>query len=360
MEALVIRVPSAPIGLFFAIILGLVPGCQPTPEPKAPEPSPPVAKKAEAPNAEIKEAKEAIEVKVVAPVSPAAPAAVAKAKDNPLLAELLGGVAVPGAGTVKLPPPTMADGLDADGQRQAINKILPSHTTYAQFIDRSSSAPVGLKIRTVPAAEVCRTVDLCFVAHGRWSTLISDKFADSVFKTKKNAEQGKGVLVRAGFLTPEEMRKRGLDADKKTLEKSRYFYTTFTLLDRVEVSTTRHAMLTQTPSSVVVAARVDGQFADDPQYSNYWRSVDRDAAGQLVYGKKQPYIGAGFYMKVTKLAKPADTVFVEYHSVFHEPKGWFDGENLLRSKLPTIAQFEAKQFRSRLAKASEGEKKEAE
>ena len=57
-------------------------------------------------------------------------------------------------------------------------------------------------------------------------------------------------------------------------------------------------------------------------------------------------------MKITRLSQPAGTIFVEYHSVFHEPKGWFDGENLLRAKLPTIAQFQVQQFRGKLARAS--------
>jgi hypothetical protein len=118
------------------------------------------------------------------------------------------------------------------------------------------------------------------------------------------------------------------------------------------VSATRYALLTRKPASVVLACKVDPRFEKDAEYPNGWRSIERDAAAQLVYGPKQPYSGAGFYVRITKLAKPAGAIFVEYHSAFWEPKGWFDGENLLRAKLPTIANHEVKQFRGKWAKAS--------
>jgi hypothetical protein len=355
------------LALLFATSLGFLAGCGEAPPARKTAEAPSREKKADTPKEEAKPVPPAPAPPAPAPPAPAPPAPAATTTPptaatpaatvpdkNPLLAELLAdGIAVPGGAAIPLTKPAMLDGLDAEAQSRAIASVLPPRTTLKQFMDKSSSAPISLKVRTIPGKEVCRAVDLWFVAHGKWTTLTSNKFADRVFKTKKQSEEGKGVLVRAGFLTPAETRKRGLDAGEKARQKSRYFYTTFTLLDVVEVSVTRYAVLTQTPSSVVLAARVDGQFANDAEFPNYWRSIDRDAAAKLVYGKKNPYRGAGFYVKVTKLDKPADTIFVEYHSVFHEPKGWFDGENLLRARLPTIAQFQAKEFRGRLAKASE-------
>ena len=281
----------------------------------------------------------------------------AAAEDNPVLAELLSkGVAMPDGSALKLPAPTLPDGLDAAEQTAAITKLAAPNYTIEQFTQKYSSAPVALKVRTVRGEQgtVCRTIDFGFVAHGRWETLVSNKFADTIVNTKKKENSEKGRTVsKAGFLTEEETRKRELTPSvKKEGQEERFFYTTFTLFDLVEVSATRDAVLTKSPSSFVLAARVDPRFADDAEYPNQWRGVERNAVGDLVFKKKQPYGGAGFYIKVTRLALPKGTIFVEYHSVFHEPKGWFDGENLLRAKLPTIIQHEVRQFRGKFGKAS--------
>lgn len=280
----------------------------------------------------------------------------AAAEDNPVLAELLSkGVAMPDGSALKLPAPILPDGLDAAQQTAAITKLAAPNTTIEQFTQKSSSAPIALKVRTVRGEQgtVFRTIDFGFVAYGRWETLVSKEFGDTIVNTKKEENTKKTRTVsKAGFLTAEETRKRDLAPKVKKGQEERYFYTTFTLFDLVEVSATRDAVLTKSPSSFVLAAWVDPRFADDADYPNQWRSVERNAVGELVFKKKQPYGGAGFYIKVTRLAQPEGTIFVEYHSVFHEPKGWFDGENLLRAKLPTIIQHEVRQFRGKFGKAS--------
>ena len=285
----------------------------------------------------------------------------AASSDNPVLASLLSqGVATRGQANVKLAAPIMPDGLDAAGQTKALTRIAGA-TPLEHFLQRSSAAPIYLKVHTIrgPQGKIFRTIDLGFVAHGSWTTLVSDKFSESMFKTRKKQDEEKGRTVsKLGFLTADEIRSRDLKPAAKPGREERYFYTTFLLFDLVEVSATRDAVVTKTSSSIVLAARVDPRFAHDADYPNQWRSVERDAAAKLVYGKPQPYSGAGFYVKLTRLTQPDDAIFVEYHSAFLEPEGWFEGQNVLRSKLPAIAQHEATQFRGKLAKASldEGEK----
>jgi hypothetical protein len=142
--------------------------------------------------------------------------------------------------------------------------------------------------------------------------------------------------------------------------EQRYFYTTFKLFDEVEVSATRQAVLTKSPGSLLLAARLDPRFLDDAEYPNQWRSIDAGAAGVPVLGPKQPYRGAGFYVKITRLQRPAGAIFIEYHGAFDEPYGWFQGENRLRSKLPLVADHEVKQFRIKLGLASKEEEETAE
>ena len=52
------------------------------------------------------------------------------------------------------------------------------------------------------------------------------------------------------------------------------------------------------------------------------------------------------------LAEPKGALFVEGHVVFAEPVKWFDGANLLRSKLPPVIQGQVRSFRRELAKSN--------
>jgi hypothetical protein len=284
-------------------------------------------------------------------------AAPAGADANPLLMELVDkGIAMPDGTIAPLAAPSMADGSSTADQAKAIAKVATARpTTYELFTQKSSTAPITIKVRTLKGQDeaVFRAVDLWFVAHGDWDTLVSKEFTDGI--TKANPGQAKnegGTLSKAGFLTDAEMQKRDLPSRTKQGHEERYFYTTFTLFDRVEVSVTRDAVLSRTPKSIVLACKVDPRFAKDAEFPNQWRSLERDAAANLVFGPKKLYSGAGFYVKVTRLTQPVGAIFVEYHSIFNEPKGWFDGESLLRAKLPTIAEHQVKQFRGKFAKAS--------
>ena len=155
------------------------------------------------------------------------------------------------------------------------------------------------------------------------------------------------------------MAKRGLKTVTGKHGGDSYFYSTFSLCDMVEVSATRYAMLTETPSGVVAAGRLDPRFANDPDFPNQWRPITKDALGEPVLGAKHPYSGTGFYLQVTRLGEPADAIFFEFHAAFNEPEGWFDGAATLRSRLPTIIKFKVEQFRDKLARASrDAEKKE--
>jgi hypothetical protein len=274
---------------------------------------------------------------------------------NPLLAQLVEkGVAMPTGTLMKLPSPTMVDGLTTDAQTEVISKVAAANRyDLKQFLNKDSSAPIGVKIKSkTDGTATIRSMDLSFVAYGKWEVLVSEEFANGFAKAKKQEGEQKGhVVSKSGFLTVEETKQHGLPVLPKTGPQERFFYTTFMLFDQAEISATRDAVLTKTPGSVTVACRVDPRFAKDAVYPNQWRSVDRDAAGKIVYGKPQPYSGAAFYVKATKLAKPEGAIFVEYHSAFNEPQGWFNGEPTLRGKLPMIAQHEIKQFRQKLAMA---------
>ncbi|MGD0518009.1 MAG: hypothetical protein ABSA26_10790, partial [Thermoguttaceae bacterium] len=271
------------------------------------------------------------------------------ADDNPVFADLLQkGVTMSDGKAYKLPAPAVADALDAAGQLSAIEKISRGRYTYEDLVQKTTSAPVMIKIRTLKAAEdesaTIRAIDVWFVAHGKWETLNSKDFLDSLAKGKDTEDENR-IVSKSGFLTDEEIQKRKLKLQMPEGQEAKFVYATFSLFDQVEVSATRYAVVTRGKNNLLVAGRIDPQFNSDPEYPNRWRPILRDAAANISLGPPQPYTGVGAYANITRLAEPANAIFVEGHIVFEEPYGWFEGGNELRSKAPTMIQQRAKIFR---------------
>jgi hypothetical protein len=299
---------------------------------------------------------------VLASAGPAVP-------ENQVLSDLVNkGVTMPDGQVVQLPPPLMGEGLTAAEQAEVLKHVVAKDRALKgkvnQFLDKSSGAPVSLRLTRAPSKQgndLIRTVDVCFIVYGDWDVLTGKAFSDSILKADKKNKGGGGTTVeKAGYLNVGEMAARRLST-RSTPELKEYFlYTTFRLFSQVEVSATRFGVATKTPAGVVVAAAVDPRFASDKQFPNQWSPITRNAAGDPVVGPPQPYSGAGFYAKVTRLAEPTNAVFVEYHSAFYEPEGWFgaDNVNLLPSELRKIIPYQVKQFRIKLATATENAAKE--
>jgi hypothetical protein len=131
------------------------------------------------------------------------------------------------------------------------------------------------------------------------------------------------------------------------------------LFERVQVSATRFSMLTRGKNSVLAAGKIDPRFDKDVDYPNEWRQLVRDAQANIKPGRAHPFTHAGGYAKITRLKDTADAVFIEFHLIYEEPYGWFDGINLVRQKIPVMVQEKIRTFRRKLGIASEkqGEKK---
>ena len=174
-----------------------------------------------------------------------------------------------------------------------------------------------------------------------WFVAYDDKFVGWLASAVKGAGMGKP-------LTKEQLGKRGIRFADGTPEA--YRHVEFDFLGKVHLRATVRVVWTRTNQSVLVAAEVDPRFLDDPEFPNQWQPVVREG-GTRKLGEAKPWGGAGFYMKITKLAEPAGAVFVEQHIIFAEPTGWFDGANLLRSKLPLVVQNSVRTTRREWAEA---------
>jgi hypothetical protein len=279
-------------------------------------------------------------------------AVLAAESDNPIFAKLLAKGGVPGAGEVALPKPTLADGQDLAAQKAAIATIADENHPFEALARKSIVAPLLLKISgddDADSATTVRRVDVWFIAHGSMGEITDDAFwkhlKDSNGSDKESHDATSGHVT---LLTADDLKARGITdpADQ------RHIAADVTLFNRVRITGTMQAMQTRTKDSVLVAALLDPRFDRDRQYRNGWQAITHDDTGAPHLGDPQLYRTAGWYAKATRLSEPPDAIFVEYHILFDEPAGWFNGANLLRSKLPLVVQEAARKFRRRLQEES--------
>jgi hypothetical protein len=197
-------------------------------------------------------------------------------------------------------------------------------------------APHKLKVRDAMPSNPdapARGVDAWFVAH-------DDTFTK--WFTCAIADLRKGRI-----LTKADLARRGISLADRTGET--FMHVKLDLLGKVQLQATLRAAWISTGQSVVIAVVVDPRFQDDAEFPNQWQSITKDGVGRRL-GPVHPWAGGSFYMKITKLAEPAGALFVEQHLIFAEPAGWFDGANLLRSKLPLVVQDRVRTTRRQWAK----------
>ncbi len=90
-------------------------------------------------------------------------------------------------------------------------------------------------------------------------------------------------------------------------------------------------------------------FEDDPKYPNRWAALER-IRGEERLSQTYPYDGGGGYAKISRLKLKPGALLVEAHFAFAEPRPWFDGAPILRSKLGLIAQDQIRSLRRALRK----------
>ncbi len=274
--------------------------------------------------------------------------------DNQILQQLLDpGVPVGSGAPLRLPAPTMADGLDAAAQKMAIKGIADANHPLDALLRKSVVSPFQLSIRSEGNAAnetTGKRVDIFFIVYGDLQLITKEGWLEERFSFGAKEEAEGKPPAKSIVLAENDLKKRGLEVAASERFKEGYDFATFSVFDRVQLSGTGHVMQTQTAESVVVASLLSPKFADDAEFANRWAPIERNDSGVETVGKPQPYAGYGSYVKVTKLHEPAGALFIEYHLVFDEPKAWFGGANLLRSKLPLLVQDNIRKFRRELTK----------
>jgi len=274
-------------------------------------------------------------------------AAVAQTANEILRTLLTVGVPLGDGQTVKLPQPTLADRMTAAAQRQQIEALAEGRNSWEDLTRRTVVAPFVLRSAESGSEQAgpARRVDLWFVAYGSLETLAGDDFLGNQFKAaSEDAENASS----ARLLSDADLKKRGLPPPSAA-EDPRYVAAETTLLERVRISATTRSIKTRTAESLLAASILDPRFAGDPEFPNRWQSILRDDTGSRRLGESHVYSGLGSYVKATRLVEPQGALLIEYHVAYAEPQAWFNGANLLQSKLPILAQTVVRKLRRSLA-----------
>ena len=267
---------------------------------------------------------------------------------NPIYRDLREkGVAIGSGLKTPLPAPSMADGLDAKAQQAVIKKVAGEDYAVEELVRESVVAPHILRIRDIKPSDPqapARGVDVWVIAYGDLKTIANRDFLGRLLSS--NREEGK-----AQDLKPTDLAKRRIEIKSDNEKFEGYAHIDFNFLDRVQIQATGHSYWSETADSIVAAAELDPRFHNDPEFPNEWRPIKRSEDAKAETGPPQPYDGAGYYVKITRLLEPKSALFIEGHLIFTEPVKWFQGANLLRSKLPPVIQNQVRSARRELLKA---------
>jgi hypothetical protein len=263
---------------------------------------------------------------------------------NPVFAEALrSGFHADGV-VVTFPAPILKDGLDAGEQRAALLKLSGSEAALADLLRDSVTAPFILKLRDQKmTGATVRIIDLWFVVRGELDGL------DPV----EMAEQSSGKAVEAGnmrfesrLLTDDELKPLGRSSRRSREFELWFVHLKGRLLDRIAVEATDESVATRSKESMVIAGRTDHVFDSDKTLGNQWWTLGQDSQK----GTPQPFRGGLSYAKISSLKESVGSLMVEFHAAVIEPKAWFQGAPILRSKFAPIAQDQIRKLRRELLK----------
>jgi hypothetical protein len=263
------------------------------------------------------------------------------------------GITFPSGETVALPTAQMPDDLDVAAQQEALRRAAGKYP-LDRFVRNAIVSPFDLEMNSIEDASGARhgqRLDFCFVAYGTLEAIIrQDLFGALAGAQDASGDDSDHTTARA--LTAAELQARDLAPEKTAEREESYLLVNVPILNRVQLRGVGFAVREKRPESIVAGIKLDERFNKGQEFSNTWSPLLRDKSGKLTEGAAKPYSGLGGYMKITQLQQPAGALFVECHIAFAEPEAWFDGKNLLRSKLPLVVQDNVRSFRRKLAEDS--------
>jgi hypothetical protein len=245
----------------------------------------------------------------------------------------------------KLPAPTMPDGLSPAEQQKKLTEVAGQAYPLPRLLRQSVVSPYILQQRVIEdQAGRGRVVSAWFIVYGDLARLEDTALLDRVLNTEEDSD----VKNDGSRLDAKQLAARDIPWTEERANTEIFAHGTFALWKRVEVDATLRTYWTRSDESVIAAAVIDPRFTDDADFPNRWKPL-QDRPGGATAGTPHPYAALGMYLKVTRLAEPEGALFVEWHLVFEEPQAWFDGANLIGSKMPAIVQSRVRAMRREMS-----------
>jgi hypothetical protein len=252
---------------------------------------------------------------------------------------------------VKLPEPILRAGMTEADRRTALKGAVD--LPIDEFLRDSPNAPFKLKLRDVPyPGGVVRVVDLWFAVHASLDEIDLDQLAGKAdLAGRETTEEVGNMRFSARILTDADLKTRSIAPAAEGLD--RRAFSRGVLLDKVEVSSVNHVVASKANGSLVIASRTDPAFDLDPTFPNRWSLLPAPGAKKEAAAPKV-YVGSVGYTRVDPLSEKPAILLVESHLAFAEPKGWFNGASILRSKMGLIAQDQIRKLRREIAARRKG------
>jgi len=241
-----------------------------------------------------------------------------------------------------LPKPSLQPGQDA-AKRKEVLVDLAGGRGWKHFSRKSISAHVATEVKYIKNADgdrIGHQVHNAFIVHASWDKLKDADLSDQLF-----LESAPPDNVAARKLDPAEWKAAGIDA---IAENESFGLVELPLLERVVVRGVMRSVRMVDDDSVTVVWELDPRFTGGASPSNTWAAISEDDSGEWMEGEQHPYRGAGGYLHISRLTELENACLVEMRMVLHEPKDWFRGSAVLRSKLPLLLQQGAKDFRRKV------------
>lgn len=264
---------------------------------------------------------------------------------NVVLHELQRESPIPGQPKALLPQFYLSDGLSNDTCQAELEKLVAEDLPLDEFLRSSQLAPQMIRLTDVDdeGSLPLKRLDVFFTATGDLNQLAGKRDLTDFVTSESEVSQAKEIpresLRRLGIVLAEDPSSEGAG--------EAYGYAVSNLLDRIELRTAGRSFATESDESIILAGYVDPRFREDAEFPNTWKRITHDDDEDPATSHAYP--GAVYSLKITQLPGRKHKLFVEGHVLFVEPTAWFDGANLLRSKLPPVVQSLVRRFRRELA-----------
>jgi hypothetical protein len=260
---------------------------------------------------------------------------------------VLNGVKVADSKHIPLTAPSLVDGMSAEEQ-QTVVQGLADEVGMDRFMKNSAVSPFVMEIKSAEKLEDASDVqrlDVWFVVYGSLDSVLDKPLFEDLAVPMKPT--GDGPTDESRELTPAEMEKYHLKSGELADgSRATFGYIGMSLFDKVRLSLVTHAQSFRSPESVVSVYRIQDGIQEFP---STWSPITMDEDDKVRLGNPAPYTMAASFAKITELKFEPNALLIEIHVLYVEPQEWFNGRNLLRSKLPPIIQDGLRKFRRKLA-----------